>query len=529
MTQLQFFDSSVYLGKSAYKHREQIWRTERIVEELDRAGIAGALVYHGMARSHSPRYGNGLLERELAKSPRLFGCWAALPEHAGDFMDAERLLEQLRQHDIRAVKMFPASHQFDLDPRTIGSLCGLLERERIPLLLDASEASIAQLALLLDRHRELPVLLQGLGWSQERRLLPLMDEFNNLCVDFSALQSNRIIETMYARYGAERLFFGSNMPRRSAGAARALIDYADIPWEDKQRIAGGNLAAWLNVNPPEARIPDQDTVSLEASKGESLSIEVYDSHTHLIEEGGATGSGYPMLKGDIHEMVGLYGKMGIRKMSIAPWVGINGGDSEAGNQVLERAREQYPQVVEGYVVIDPNYVEDVAATARIWHLEKGFRGIKPYFHLSHIPYTDPVYAPWWELANERCLYALIDPAGQSDQAYIDQIERLAQLYPNVAIFMDHAARSFEIAELYAGVAKKYEHVYLQLTYTTVTQGSIEYLVREVGVHKVFFGTDSPMRDPRPQFGWVAYADLSLEEKKAVFGANMKAIWNRCKL
>jgi predicted TIM-barrel fold metal-dependent hydrolase len=67
---------------------------------------------------------------------------------------------------------------------------------------------------------------------------------------------------------------------------------------------------------------------------------------------------------------------------------------------------------------------------------------------------------------------------------------------------------------------------LQLTYTTVPLGSIEYLVREVGAGKVLFGTDSPMRDPRPQVGWLAYAHLSLEDKKAVFGGNMKRIWDR---
>jgi predicted TIM-barrel fold metal-dependent hydrolase len=70
-------------------------------------------------------------------------------------------------------------------------------------------------------------------------------------------------------------------------------------------------------------------------------------------------------------------------------------------------------------------------------------------------------------------------------------------------------------------------VYLQLTYTTVTLGAIEYLVREAGADKVLFGTDSPMRDPRPQVGWLAYANLSLEEKAEVFGGNMKRIWQRC--
>src|SRR5690606_23998691 len=136
-------------------------------------------------------------------------------------------------------------------------------------------------------------------------------------------------------------------------------------------------------------------------------------------------------------------KVGIRKMSIAPWVGINGGDSEAGNLVAEKAIKKYPEEVEGYVVIDPNYVEDVEREAKKWHLEKRFKGMKPYYFLSHIPYTDPVFEPWWRLGNEKQLYALIDPAGQSDAAYLAQIDELASRYPNVAIFMDHAARSFE--------------------------------------------------------------------------------------
>lgn len=79
MTQLLFYDSSVYVGKSAYKHREQLWKTERIVDELDRAGIAGALVYQGMARSHSPRYGNGLLPTTAANLGRTLISAQGLP------------------------------------------------------------------------------------------------------------------------------------------------------------------------------------------------------------------------------------------------------------------------------------------------------------------------------------------------------------------------------------------------------------------------------------------------------------------
>ncbi|MDF2670334.1 MAG: hypothetical protein K0R67_2640 [Paenibacillus sp.] len=527
LDRLQYFDCNVNVGKIAYKHPLQMWRTEDLIEELDRSGIAGALVYHGMAKSHSPAYGNRLLAGELAKSTRLFGCWVGLPDQMGDFASPEKLLAEMKENGIKALKIFPNSHQFDPDKRTAGRLFDALAEERIPLLIDGGEATFAQLAGILRDHPELTVLLQGQSWSQERRLFPIMDEFEKLCIEFSALQSNAIIETAYERYGASRLFFGSGMPRKSPGAARALIDYAQIPEAAKKLIAGGNLAALLGINPPAAQAPDQDEITAQASRGLPIEIPVYDSHTHLIEDGGGTGSGYPMLRGDIDSMISMYRLLGIRRMSIAPWAGINGGDSEAGNEIAVQAISKYPDEVEGYAVIDPNYVSDVEAEARKWHQEKRFKGMKPYYYLSHIPYTDPIYEPWWKLGNELCLYALVDPAGQSDSVYISQIEELARLYPNVAIFMDHGARSFEIAVLYAKTAKAYPNVYLQLTYTTVTLGAIEYLVREVGADKVLFGTDSPMRDPRPQVGWLVYANLSLDEKIAVFGGNMKRIWDRC--
>jgi hypothetical protein len=52
--------------------------------------------------------------------------------------------------------------------------------------------------------------------------------------------------------------------------------------------------------------------------------------------------------------------------------------------------------------------------------------------------------------------------------------------------MDHAASSFTRAEIFANTAKKFSNVYLQLTYTTVLLGVIEYLVAEVGALKRFF-------------------------------------------
>lgn len=527
MTELQFFDCNVQVGRSGYKHPQQIWRTSSLLDEMDRCGIAGALVTHGTSKTHSAMYGNRQLLDELSISSRLFGCWTVLPNQLGDFLTPNELIGQMRSNRIRAARMFPASHHFETDDWSVGSLLTALTEARIPLLLEVQETGWPQLADLLGRYPELPFVLLNSHWLQVRRLFPLMDRFGNLHLEFSLLQSNEIIEAAYTRYGANRLLFGSGMPTKSPGAARAFVDYARIPDEAKRMIAGGNLARLLGTSPPPAAMPDQDEITARASRGMPLENLVLDSHTHLVEDSEGAGVAWPMLRGDYESMAALYRTIGISKMSIAPWVGVNGGDTEAGNRIAEATRLKDPAHVEIYARIDPNYGEDVEAEARRWHVEKRAKGMKPYYQNERIKYTDKVYEPWWKLANELRLYALVDPFLQPEEEYVRQIDELAGRYPEVSLFMDHGGRSFEIAAQYAEIAKRHPHVYIQLTFTSVTLGVIEYLVGEVGADRILFGTDSPMRDPRPQVGWLAYANISFEDKKRIFGGNFQAILDRC--
>jgi len=531
MESIMFLDCNVSVGKSGYKHPRQLWRTEDIVQEMERCGISGALISHGVSKMHSPRHGNELLEAELAKSRRLLGAWVALPDHAGDFADPQTMISMMQQRGIHAVKLFPTTHQYDPDQRTIGKLLTALEQDGIPVFIEATEISFDHLYSLLGRHGELRVVLTGAYWGQERRLFPVMDAHPNLHIDFSSLQSNEIVEITYEKYGPDRLLYGSEMPKKSAGAARALIDYARIPMEAKRKMAGMNLAELLGVSLEDSRfIPhsavDQDKLAIEASQGLPLSIEVLDSHTHLLEDKGSTGSGFPMFRGDIEAMIASYRSIGIRRMSIIPWIGIS-ADTEIGNAIAEQALRKYSDEVVAYATIDPNYIADVEAEAHKWHTQQGFKGIKPYYFTSKIRYTDPVYAPWWKLGNEKRLFALLDPGLYEESAYLEDVASLAQAYPEISLFMDHAGRSFEVAEQYVKLARQYENVFLQITHTAVTLGVIEFMVKEAGAQKVLFGTDAPMRDPRPQLGWLVYANISMGEKEAIFGGNFRRILERC--
>jgi len=520
---MYFFDCNVCIGKHGVKPPLEPWRTEDILRSMERCGIAGALVYHGMAKDYAPKYGNELLVAELAKSPRLFGCYTVGPNQAGDFYDPEEMLADIRRIGCVAARMFPKTHHYAADERTMGGVYHVLEAAGLPLLVEYNEIDMRDLAEALGAHPGLKIVLLGAPWSHERILFPLMDSFPNLCTDLSYLQSNRIIEILHERYGLGRVLFGSNLPRQSAGAARAFADYSGLPEEELRRFAGGNLSAMTGVTPPPADELKGDHILLDCAAGRPMAVPVFDSHAHYQPPGHATGAGYMMREGDIDNMVRFNDRLGVEKFCVAPWLGI-WSDSEAGCEAALAMAEKYPGRVYPYLLIDPNYVEDIGATARKYHLEHGFPGIKMFYARTAARYNAPMFAPWWEIAERNRLYALMDNC--SYPTFLQDVEELVVRYPNVSFFLDHAGQSFEIATQYAPYAKKYPNVYLQLTYTTVTEGVIEYFCREGLADKVMYGTDAPMRDMRPQLSWVAFADVPEEEKLKILGGNMQRVLDR---
>ena len=46
---------------------------------------------------------------------------------------------------------------------------------------------------------------------------------------------------------------------------------------------------------------------------------------------------------------------------------------------------------------------------------------------------------------------------------------------------------------------------------------------EVGDDRILYGTDSPMRDPRPQFGWVAWSRLPEASRRNILGRNFERL------
>ncbi len=87
--------------------------------------------------------------------------------------------------------------------------------------------------------------------------------------------------------------------------------------------------------------------------------------------------------------------------------------------------------------------------------------------------------------------------------------------------------TYETMKKHVELARKFKNVFCEITYTSVTNAVIEHMVREIGSEKVIYGSDTAMRDPIPQFGWLAYADISESDKRNILGRNMRKIIDRC--
>ncbi len=230
-----------------------------------------------------------------------------------------------------------------------------------------------------------------------------------------------------------------------------------------------------------------------------------------------------MLKGDLAHMTRLYHRLGVQRYCVAPWLGIWADKKAGNNAVLEMSRQQ-PDAAFGLIMIDPTYDPDVRAQAEYYHLQKRVPGLKTLYARSAVRYNDPVFDPWWQIANQNKLFALMDYG--SYPQFLDDMADLAERYPDIAFFLDHAGRDWSAAEANAALAKRYSNLYIQHTYTSNTQGAIEYFVAEGLADRTLFGTDAPMRDPRPQLGWIVYADISEADKRKILHENMDRLLAR---
>lgn len=524
--QRKYFEFFASAGRPAVPDKNHPWEAEVLLEDMKYARIHGASFIHNSARDYSFEYGNNAAIHLSEKKERLYPL-ALIPSTAHIETGNPDYYDELLQSGACGFVMMPKSSLRSLlTPKAMEKAVAALVSYKKPLIVtgvndDNLFKSLVELASLFP---ELPIIMQGVSWGANRLFMEAMDSASNLYFDISSNHTNSILELTKKHFGLERALYSSAWPVKSMGAMKSMIEYADISDADKDLVAHGNACRLFGINPDALQLYDEsecefDTIAREADAGIPLSVPVIDAHSHLVGSKNSVNSAY-MPYSDAKAMADKMDRMGIDSTITAPWIGIC-YDGIAGNEEVIASSKTFPKRFLGFSTCNINYPEEINAVKE-YHLKNPdlFVGIKPYPPAYKFKLQDECCRPWLEFANEHHLPALIHCEWTD---YLEQVDKVAPLYPNITFILAHSGASFYLAEHNSALAKKYPNIVLDITYTTTGRGMIEFLVGQVGADRVIFGTDTPMRDSAPQLGWVCYAKISETDKKKILAENIKRI------
>jgi predicted TIM-barrel fold metal-dependent hydrolase len=523
---LRYLDCCASIGMHGPTDARIPWKKQALLDDMRHTGIHGALVYHWLAREYDPGYGNRSLLEEIAGEDRLFPCWVLLPHHAGEMPPGPEVVAEMQARGVRAAKMFPRRHHYRFDEAVCGALFAALEAAEMPLLLDVGlygedqQVTYEEVDRCCTAHPGLPVVLQKARWESTRDVVALMQRHANTYIEFSSFQIHYGPEFMIEQVGADRLLLGTEWPFKSPGAARAFVDYAELTDAQRTQFAGGNLARLLHLDrlPDDYPAQDQGPILEKAKQGRSLDhLPVIDPHTHVLHDG-LMGAGYIAIPhGDAAHMIRRNRRLGIDRFCCSSWVGI-WIDYRLGNELIHDLEQRYPADVIGYATIDPKKSDDVEADVHLCHDVYGFRGLKPYNPRVGLPYNSPRYDPWYRKGNALGGFVKLHQTAIGDD-YLDEVADISARYPNMNYLLAHSGWTWEVARSRVALARERPNVYLDLTFTSVLHGVVEYFAEEGLADKVLFCTDAPMRDAIPQLGWVVYSRLTEGDKAKILGGN----------
>jgi uncharacterized protein len=168
----------------------------------------------------------------------------------------------------------------------------------------------------------------------------------------------------------------------------------------------------------------------------------------------------------------------------------------------------------------------------------GARGLKLHPVANRFfPYDQRLW-PAYSKAEEMGLPVLFhsgtgDVAGYSASDYgrPKNFEPVLKSFPRLNIILAHLANGFleELVE----IASQYDHVFFDTSAIISgiegeskfsSQAEAAALLRQLGVHRVLFGSDWPWFDPLRAFEQIIKLDLTAEEKESILGKNAEKIF-----
>jgi predicted TIM-barrel fold metal-dependent hydrolase len=240
---LELFDVNCWAGRPLAPIFTPIEGMDRWKSLLARCGIRRAVVSHTMCFSYCAAQGNRAMAEAIRGEEMLLGAAVLTPEMArpGEWFS---VLKSMIADRVRVIRLFPRSHNFLLDSACLGGMLEAMEELRLPLIVWHTEAGWREIAAVCERHRRLPVVVEGTGRKliyDNRIYYSLLERLSNLRLEGHNLTNYLGLDDLVARFGSTRILFGSYYPHEDPNSAAMLLTHGDMTDEDRRNIAHGNL------------------------------------------------------------------------------------------------------------------------------------------------------------------------------------------------------------------------------------------------------------------------------------------------
>ena len=244
MEELFFFDCNCQVGESLMG-LTSFANVADLFSEMDYYGVKSALIRH-VNIERTALLSNQLIVDFMQedKNNRLFGCWSILPSQCNELPKTDDFFAEMKKNRIAALTLSPFEHRYVPCQLTLGKILDAATERKIPILLDAFAGRWDDLYAFLKEFPDLYcIYLEKVGkWGSDRNIRPLLENYENFHFEISGYWVPGGVYDLVKKYGAERILYGSNLPRYNQGCSMLQLKQSGITDEEITKVAGKNLA-----------------------------------------------------------------------------------------------------------------------------------------------------------------------------------------------------------------------------------------------------------------------------------------------
>jgi uncharacterized protein len=265
-----------------------------------------------------------------------------------------------------------------------------------------------------------------------------------------------------------------------------------------------------------AREPQTIFQQVRAGRG-LVGVDAIDTHAHFDEVSGDLI--WPLSLGRLEADSR---RCGIGLTIVSPFEGFMATSPDqltTAHDACVKAIAKYGNL-RAYLVFQPHLLKtSVAEMQRILEPKSPFVGFKLHGGIDQYAADGPNYQPLFEFANKHRMHVLYHAWGG-----VDRVGSVAKKYPQMTLTLAHMGLwSGSTASEVMAVLKEHPNLSVDTCSSVSPYGYLEMFVRTVGAEKILFATDCTYLAPGPQIAKVAFANISEDEKRLIFGGNARRI------